>query len=80
MRIPTLIGIGLVGVGSFFIFGNGTWASRRAAQRADGHPVLAQEHHPIQPWMAGAALAAGLLLVFSTVRRRTDGSGPEREP
>jgi hypothetical protein len=32
--------------------------------------VTAEEQHPIQPWIAGAAVIAGFALVYAGVRRK----------
>jgi hypothetical protein len=59
-RIPTLAGVALVCVGAFMIFGDGSY--------------FPQEYRAAKPWIAGAALIVGLVLVFATTRSER---GPE---
>jgi hypothetical protein len=48
----------------------GTFTSRRDVLEIGGLTVSAEEEHPIQPWAGGLALAAGLVLVVTGVRRK----------
>jgi hypothetical protein len=66
---PLVAGVGLMCLGGFLMFGGGTFATRRASRTAEGIPFFKQEQHPFKPWIAGAALVGGLVLVFLAVGR-----------
>jgi hypothetical protein len=39
--------------------------------RVEGVSMWTEEARPIKPWLGGAALVAGLGLVYTTLRRRS---------
>ena len=70
MRIAIVVGIGLMIAGVFVLLFGGTFTSRRNVLEVGGLTVSAEEQHPIAPWVAGAALLAGITLVVNEVRRK----------
>ncbi len=79
MRIPTLVGIALIGLGGFLVFGGGSFASRRAARTAGGVPFFIPERHPVKPWIAAGALVVGIGLLYRKRRPGSRGSQPGDE-
>lgn len=69
MRIPTLVGAALVVVGAFLLFGGSLTTHRNVLDVGD-LTVTAEEQHPVRPWIAGAAVLAGLALVVTDLRRK----------
>jgi drug/metabolite transporter (DMT)-like permease len=70
MRIPTIVGIALILLGAFLMFGGGSFTSQREVLSVGDLTISAEERHPVKPWVAGAALAAGVVLVLMTARRK----------
>lgn len=69
MRVSVIVGIVLIGVGAFLLFG-GNVTSRRDVLKVGDLKVTAEEQHPVQPWAAGLAVAIGLGLVVTGMRRK----------
>jgi hypothetical protein len=70
MRLPVLAGLALIVAGAFVFFRGGSFTSRRDVLDVGGLKVTAEEQHPIAPWIAGAAVLAGVVLVASGARRK----------
>lgn len=70
MRIPTIIGVVLVGVGAYLFFQGGVFTTTEDVLKVGDLKVTAQESHPIARWIAGAAVIGGLSLVASGMRRK----------
>ena len=70
MRASTLIGIALIVIGGFLFVRGGTFTTRRDVIKVGDLKVSASEERPIEPWIAGAAVIAGLVLVATGVRRK----------
>jgi hypothetical protein len=71
MRTFTLAGIALIGAGAFILLFGGNFTSRRDVLDFGGLIVTAEERHPIRPWIAAAAVLAGIGLVVAGARRET---------
>jgi hypothetical protein len=69
VRVSVIVGIVLIGVGAFLLFG-GNLTSRRDVLKVGDLKVTAEEQHPVQPWAAGLAVAVGLGLVVTGMRRK----------
>jgi len=70
MRPSTIAGIALIVLGAFLFFRGGSFTSRRNVLDVGGLKVSAEEQRPIEPWVAGLAVIAGLALVATGVRRK----------
>jgi hypothetical protein len=70
MRVMLLAGLALVLAGSVVLYRGGTFTSRRDVLKVGDLKVTAEEQHPIQPWIAGAAVLAGVVLLVSGARRK----------
>ncbi|MDP1859917.1 MAG: hypothetical protein Q8K82_14685 [Gemmatimonadaceae bacterium] len=70
MRPSTIAGIALIVLGAFLFFRGGSFTSRRNVLDVGGLKVSAEEQRPIQPWVAGLAVIAGVALVATGVRRK----------
>lgn len=68
MRTPTLIGIVLIGIGAALFFQGGSFTSNREVLKVGDLKITAQESRPIQPWVAGAAVLGGVVLVAAGYR------------
>lgn len=70
MRLSLIAGILLVLAGGFVLINGGSFTTRRDVLKLGDVKVSAEEQHPIQPWLAGAAIVAGVALVVAGARRR----------
>ncbi|MBL0170187.1 MAG: hypothetical protein IPP90_05550 [Gemmatimonadaceae bacterium] len=70
MRASTIVGIVLIAVGGFLFFQGGSFTTRRDVLKVGDLKVTANESHPIAPWVAGAAILGGVVLVVAGVRRK----------
>lgn len=70
MRVMPLAGLALMIAGSVLLYRGGSFTTRRDVVRVGDLRITAQEQHPIQPWLAGAAVVAGVALVIVGVRRK----------
>ncbi len=70
MRLSPIAGILLVLAGGFVLINGGSFTTRRDVLKVGDMKVSAEEQHPIQPWIAGTAIVAGVALVAAGARRR----------
>ncbi len=70
MRASTMVGIALIAVGGFLFFQGGSFTTRREVLKVGDLKISADEQRPIQPWVAGAAILGGVVLVAAGVRRK----------
>jgi UDP-N-acetylmuramyl pentapeptide phosphotransferase/UDP-N-acetylglucosamine-1-phosphate transferase len=70
MRMYMVAGIALVVIGLFLLLG-GSFTSRREVLRVGDVSVSAEEKRPVQPWVGGLAVVAGIALVATGARRRS---------
>lgn len=70
MRTSTIAGIALIVLGAFLFVRGGSFTTRRDVLDVGGLKVSAEEQRPIQPWIAGLAVIAGVALVATGVRRK----------
>ena len=69
MRVSLIVGLVLIGIGGFLLLG-GRFSTERDVLEVGDLKVTAEEQHPIQPWIAGVAVAVGLGLVIVGARRK----------
>jgi hypothetical protein len=70
MRLSTIAGAALIIAGAFVFIRGGTFTSRRDVVSVGGLTVAAEEQRPIRPWVAGAAVIAGVAVIAVGVRRK----------
>lgn len=70
MRPATIIGIVLLAVGGYLFFQGGSFTTSEDVLKVGDLKVSAKESHPIAPWMAGAAMIGGILLIVVGVRQK----------
>ncbi len=70
VRMSTIVGIVLIAVGAFLFYRGGSFTTNREVLKVGDLKVTAQERQPIEPWVAGAAVVGGLVLVASGMRRK----------
>lgn len=70
MRVSLIAGILLVLAGGFVLINGGSFTTQRDVLKLGDLKVSAEEQHPIRPWIAGAAVVAGVVLVAAGARRR----------
>ena len=70
MRISTMVGIALIAVGGFLFVRGGSFTTRRDVVKVGDLKITADEQQPIAPWVAGAAVLTGVVLVVTGVRRK----------
>lgn len=70
MRISLIVGILLILAGGFVLINGGSITTQRDVLKLGDVKVSAKEQHPIQPWIAGTAIVAGVVLVVAGARRR----------
>lgn len=71
MRTPTIIGTVLIAVGAYLYFVGGSFTTHEDVLKVGDLKVTAKESHRIQPWLAGAAILGGVVLVAAGARRRS---------
>ncbi len=70
VRLSLIAGIALMVVGGFLLWQGGSLTTRRDVLKVGDVRITAEEQHPIQPWAAGLAIAAGIGLIAVGARRR----------
>jgi hypothetical protein len=71
MRGLVLGGIALAIVGGFLLLEGGSIVTRRDVLKIGDLQVTAEESHPVKPWVAGAMIVGGVVLLVSGLRRKT---------
>ncbi|MHB1297489.1 MAG: hypothetical protein ACYC0B_03075 [Gemmatimonadaceae bacterium] len=57
--------------GTFILIRGGTFTSRRDVLDVGGLKITATEERPIEPWLAGAAVVAGAVLIATGLKTGT---------
>jgi hypothetical protein len=65
-----IAGVALIVIGAFVLLRGGSFTSRREVLRMGDMSVSAEERRPIEPWLAGAAVVAGIALIATGARRK----------
>jgi hypothetical protein len=63
MRILQIIGAILIAAGLYVLIRAPTFSSEESVFKVGDVEAKVQRHHDIPPWLGGAALAAGVVLV-----------------
>ncbi len=71
MRPMQIIGIVLIAVGGFLLIQGGTFSTRKEVLKVGDLKVSANEEHSVAPWMAGAAIVAGIALIATGASRKS---------
>jgi hypothetical protein len=71
MRASAIAGIVLIIVGAFLFYRGGSFTTREDVLKVGDLKVSTEERHSIEPWVAGAAVVGGavLLLVGAASRK-----------
>lgn len=70
MRAFVVVGALLIAVGGYVLLNGGSFTTRRDLLRVGDVAVSANQERPIQPWIAGLAIVAGLALVGTGLRSK----------
>ena len=72
MRTSAIAGLVLVIIGAFLFFRGGSFSTREDVLKVGDVKVSTEERHTIEPWVAGAAVVGGIvLLVAGAAARKT---------
>jgi hypothetical protein len=66
-----IAGVALIVIGAFVLLRGGSFTSHREVMRIGDMSVSAEERRPIEPWLAGVAVVAGIALVATGARRKS---------
>jgi hypothetical protein len=70
MRAFVVVGALLIAAGGYVLLNGGSFTTRRDLLRVGDVAVSANQERPIQPWIAGLAIVAGLALVGTGLRSK----------
>jgi hypothetical protein len=70
MRPLILAGIVVLGLGAFVFLRGANFTSRRDVLEVGDVKVTSDEQHSVPPWVGGAAMVAGVVLIVAGVRKR----------
>ncbi len=69
MRILLIIGALLIAGGLYVLIKAPTFSSQESVFKVGDVEATLQRHHDIPPWVGGAAIAAGVVLVVVGVKK-----------
>ncbi len=72
MRIVQVVGVLLIAGGLYVLLKSPTYSSDKSLFKVGQVEARVREDHDIPPWVGGAAVAAGLVLVVVGARRGSD--------
>ena len=72
MRIVQVLGVLLLAGGLYVLLKSPTYSSDKSLFKVGQVEARVREDHEIPPWVGGAAVAAGLVLVVVGARRGPD--------
>ena len=72
MRIVQVLGVLLIAGGLYVLLKSPTYSSDKSLFKVGQVEARVREDHEIPPWVGGAAVAAGLVLVVAGARRGSD--------
>ena len=72
MRIVQVLGLLLIAGGLYVLLKSPTYSSDKSLFKVGQVEARVREDHEIPPWVGGAAVAAGLVLVVVGARRGSD--------
>ena len=70
MKLISIAGIVLVALGAFLLFRGVSYTKSQEVLKVGDFSVSASERRPISPWIGGATIAAGVVLVIAGARRK----------
>lgn len=70
MRPFIVAGILLVGLGAFVLLRGASFTSRKDVLKVGDVKVTANEQRAVPPWVGGAAVVAGVILLVAGARRQ----------
>lgn len=70
MRNYLIAGILILAVGAFLLFRGGTFTTRHDVVSVGDLKITADEQQSIPPWVGGAAVAVGAVLIIAGLRKR----------
>jgi len=70
MRIMSIVGTLLVGVGLFLIVRPPSYTSEERVMKLGDIEARMQREHPVPGWVGGIAVGAGIVLLVTGLRRR----------
>ena len=71
MRQFILAGIVMLGLGAFVLLRGASFTSHRDVLKVGDVKVTADEQRSIPPWVGGAAMLVGVVLIVAGTRKRT---------
>lgn len=71
MSQRSIAGIVLLGIGLLVLFLGGTFSSQRDVLRVGDVSVTATEHRSIPPWVGGAVVVAGAVLLVAGLGKKS---------
>ena len=69
MRILQVLGAILIAGGLFVLIRSPSYSSEKSVLKIGDVEARVAQEHPISPWVGGAALAGGVLLIVAGVRK-----------
>jgi hypothetical protein len=72
MRIVQVLGVLLIAGGLYVLLKSPTYSSDKSLFKVGQVEARVREDHEIPPWVGGATVAAGLVLVVAGARRGSD--------
>jgi hypothetical protein len=69
MRIQQILGAILIAGGLFVLIKAPTYSSQKSVFKLGDAEMKVAQDHAIPPWVGGAALAAGVLLIVAGARK-----------
>ena len=68
MRILQIVGAILIAAGLFVFIKSPSYSSEKSVLKIGGVEAKVSEERPVPPWVGGAALAAGVILLVAGAR------------
>ncbi len=71
MRVALIAGLLLIGAGAYVFLNGGSFSTQRDVVKVGDLKITASEERPVAPWLAGAAVVAGIVLIGASVRQKS---------
>jgi hypothetical protein len=69
MRVLQIVGAILIAAGLFVFIKSPSYSSEKSVIKIGGVEAKVSQEHPVPPWVGGAALAAGVILLVVGARK-----------
>jgi hypothetical protein len=69
MRILQIVGVILIAAGLFVFIKSPSYSSEKSMIKIGDVEARVSQQHPVPPWVGGAALAAGVILLAAGARK-----------